>query len=85
MVYQIDEKTLKKIVTECVEELKRNEDFEKVFQKTVERNKGRLFEMAFPRKVYMSKIDGIAPQIIENICFIRHCVICGQTRYKTHW
>jgi hypothetical protein len=85
MVYQIDEKTLKKIVTECVEELKHNEDFEKAYQKTVERNKGRLFEMAFPRKVYMSKIDGIAPQIIENICLIRHCVICSQTRYKTHW
>ena len=86
MTYQIDKETLKKIVKECIDKrLKTKKDLNVIIENVIKKNKKFMFEMAFPRKIYMSKIDGIAPQIIENICLIRHCVICNQTAYKTHW
>ena len=86
MTYQVDENTFCEIIKECVNlKLQSKNNLEEIVQTVIKKNKEHLFEMAFPRKVYMSKIDGIAPQIIENICLIRHCVICNQTAYKTHW
>ena len=86
MAYLIDEQTLRKIVSDCItEQMKGGREFDEIFKKAIKKNKKRLLEMAFPRKIYMSKVDGIAPQIIENICLIRHCAICGQEENKTLW
>ncbi|MBP5722943.1 MAG: hypothetical protein J6X18_05150 [Bacteroidales bacterium] len=86
MVYQIDEQTLRKLIKECItNRLQNDKDFEEVFQEAIRRNKRRLVEMAIRRKDYKSKVEGTAPQIIQNICLLRHCVIFGETNNKVHW
>ena len=88
MTYQITENVLKDIVLECVSKTLRNDNgknFDEIFEGSMKKHKKHVFEMALKRKDYKSKVDGIAPQIIENIALVRHCAITHTTNNLRHW
>lgn len=44
-----------------------------------------LTEMALKRKDYKNKVDALSPQLIENWCLLRHCILYNDYNNQTHW
>lgn len=82
----LSQRELKSILSECIDLIGQGREPDKAVSSVIKKHKDCLLaEMAFKKKVYMEKIDNLLPQIIENWCLVRHCVLTGKTNNLVHW